>query len=69
MKTEQDALQGKRELLRVDVVPKVPFGNAGSDDARDRLTQVDLVANELVAHGAGLVVEFHRCHHEQATAG
>jgi hypothetical protein len=47
----------------------VPFGNAGSDDARDRLTQVDLVATELVAHGAGLVVEFHRCRHEQATTG
>ena len=65
---EQDAVHVKRELLRIGVVAKMPRRDPAAEYPRDRLVQVNLVANELVPHCTGLVIEFHRSRDEQTAA-
>jgi hypothetical protein len=66
VEAEQDALQVKGELLWVGVGPKVPLRDPAAKDARDRLGQIDLIANQLVAYRTGPVIELGRSRYEKA---
>lgn len=68
VEAEHDAVQRGREQGGIGVSAEVPFVYTGAKDLRDGLLQVGVVADELVADGAGSVVVLCGGLDEQAAA-